>query len=133
MLDQRRTTNILLLVIVIPLVFYLLKTLSFIFVPLVSSMFIALLFLPIMRWFNKRKVPKALSIIMIILVIIGGLKIGGELIKLSSKQILATDDAFFNKAEEKLTILVISIEEFFGVKYDKSSFELSQFIKKDNI
>ena len=99
MLEQRRTTNFLLLVIVIPLVFYLLKILSFIFIPLIFSMFIALLFLPLMRWLGKRKVPKMVSIILVILLIIGGLKIGAELIKLSSQQIMASDTAFFEKAE----------------------------------
>ena len=55
---ELRTTNILLLIIVIPLVVYLLQILSFIFVPLVFAMFITLLFLPVMRWLHKYKVPK---------------------------------------------------------------------------
>jgi predicted PurR-regulated permease PerM len=76
MLNQTRTTNILLMIIVVPLVFYLLKILSFIFIPLVFSMFIALLFLPLMRWLGKHKVPKVASIIIVVLLIVGGLKIG---------------------------------------------------------
>ena len=90
MLDQRRTTNILLLIIVIPLVFYLLKILSFIFIPLIFSMFIALLFLPLMRWLGRRKIPKFISIIIVLLLVAGGLKLGIELVQLSSKEILAT-------------------------------------------
>jgi predicted PurR-regulated permease PerM len=80
MLNKIRTTNILLLVIVIPLVFYLLKILSFIFIPLIFSMFIALLFLPLMRWLGKRKVPKVISVFIVFLLIIGGLNIGIELV-----------------------------------------------------
>ena len=86
MLEQRRTTNILLLIIVVPLVFYLLKILSFIFIPLIFSMFIALLFLPIMRWLGRRKIPKVVSIIIVLLLVAIGLKIGVELIQLSSNQ-----------------------------------------------
>lgn len=133
MLDQRRTTNILLLIIVIPLVFYLLKILSFIFIPLVFSMFIALLFLPLMRWLGKRKVPKFVSVIFVILLIVGGLKIGIEVIQLSSKQIIASDTAFFDKAEIKLSNLMVYMEDTFGLEFQKDENVLSQFIQKDNI
>lgn len=93
-MEDKKTTNILLLIIVIPFIFYLLKMLSFIFIPLVASMFIALLFLPLMRWFNKRRVPKFISIFVVILIFGILFKIGGELVKLSSKEILATDEFF---------------------------------------
>ncbi len=133
MLNQTRTTNILLLIIVIPLVFYLLKILSFIFVPLVFSMFIALLFLPLMRWLAKRKVPKFVSIILIVLVIIIGLRFGAELVKLSSRQIMVSDSAFFDKAEDKITKLMFFVEEVFGVEFQKDKKILSQFVKKENL
>lgn len=133
MLDQRRTTNILLLVIVVPLVFYLLKILSFIFIPLVFSMFIALLFLPLMRWLGKYKVPKFVSIIIIILLISGGLKIGIELIQLSSKQIMASDSDFFTKAEVKLSAAKFYLEENFGMTFQKNENIIVQLFKRDNI
>lgn len=133
MLDQRRTTNILLLVIVVPLVFYLLKILSFIFIPLVFSMFIALLFLPLMRWLGKYKVPKFVSIIIIVLLISGGLKIGIELIQLSSKQIMASDSDFFAKAEVKLSAAKFYLEENFGMTFQKNENIIVQLFKRDNI
>ncbi len=133
MLNQRRTTNILLLIIVIPLVFYLLKILSFIFIPLVFSMFIALLFLPLMRWLTKRKVPKIISIIFVILLIIGGLFIGAELIQLSIRQIMSADTDFFVKAEDKITNLMIYLENVFGVELQKDKKILSQFLQKENL
>lgn len=116
-MENRKTTNILLLIIVIPFIFYLLKILSFIFVPLVASMFIALLFLPLMRWFNRRKVPKFISIFVVILIFAAIFKIGGELVKLSSREILATDTLFLEKAEAKVTDLMTSMEQFFGIEY----------------
>ena len=133
MLNQTRTTNILLLIIVIPLVFYLLKILSFIFIPLVFSMFIALLFLPLMRWLAKRKVPKIVSIVVIVLLIIAGLRLGAEMVKLSSRQIMSTDTAFFDKAEDKITNLMFYIEEVFGVEFQKDKKIISQFVKKENL
>ncbi|MCB0444173.1 MAG: AI-2E family transporter [Gelidibacter sp.] len=132
-MDKIRTTNLLLLVIVIPLVFYLLKILSFIFIPLVFSMFIALLFLPMMRWLGKRNVPKLISIICVVLLIIGGLVIIAELVHISSKQIMASDATFFSKAEDKLVILIQSLESFFGVSIPKRGNMFTHFIQKDSI
>jgi predicted PurR-regulated permease PerM len=128
-----RTTNMLLLIIVIPLIFYLLKILSFIFIPLISSMFIALLFLPLMRWLTKKKIPKFISIFIIILIVGGVLKIGGELIQLSSREILAADNLFFQKAQAKLGNLLVSVEQFFGLQFVEGENMLSQVFQKDSI
>jgi len=133
MLDKRRTTNILLLIIVIPLVFYLLKILSFIFIPLIFSMFIALLFLPIMRFLQRKKIPKTISIVIVLLIVAGGLKIGIELIQLSSKEILATQSEFLPKAEEKLTGLRLYLSESFGLKLETKKGILSTFFQKENL
>ena len=132
-MDKLRTTNILLLVIVVPLVFYLLKILSFIFIPLVFSMFIALLFLPIMRWLGKKKIPKSIGILVVILLIAVGVKIGVELIQISSKEILNSDSDFFTKAETKINDLYILAQETFGFEMDNKQNVLNQFVQKDNI
>jgi AI-2 transport protein TqsA len=133
MLDQRRTTNVLLLIIVVPLVFYLLKILSFIFIPLIFSMFIALLFLPLMRWLGRRKVPKVISIIVVLLVVAGGLKIGVELVQLSSRQILGNNTEFFSKAEVKLADLKIYLSDNFGVEFEEDKNFFAQFFQKENL
>lgn len=129
-----KTTNTLLLIIVIPLVFYILKLLSFIFIPLIASMFIALIFLPLMRWLNKRRVPKFISIMLVLLIFGVIFKVSGELIKLSSKEILAADGQFLEKATFKLTNLVIAAHEFFGIEYladGKSVF--ANFLQGDSV
>lgn len=133
-MEDKKTTNILLLIIVIPFIFYLLKILSFIFVPLIASMFIALLFLPLMRWFNKRRVPKFISIFVVILIFAALFKVGGELIKLSSKEILATDNLFLEKAKIKVSDFVVTIETFFGVEHlNKSENIFSNYLQKDTL
>ncbi|WP_282044440.1 AI-2E family transporter [Winogradskyella flava] len=133
MLDQRRTTNILLLIIVIPLVFYLLKILSFIFIPLIFSMFIALLFLPLMRYLGRRKVPKFVSIIIVLLLVKGGVMLGIELIQLSSKEILASQSDFFPKAEEKLADLRLYLTDSFGIEIEQDTNVIAQLFQKDNL
>ncbi len=132
-MDKQRTTNILLLVLVIPVIFYLLKILSFIFIPLVSSMFIALLFLPLMRWLGKRSVPKVVSIAIVIFLILSGIAITAELIHLSSKQIMSADSTFFAEAEEKLRSLKHTLEEFLGTSFGTEESIRSQFLGKDSL
>ncbi len=132
-MDKLKTTNTLLLLIVIPVIFYVLKILSFIFIPLISSMFIALLFLPLMRWLSKKKVPKPISIFITIIIIGGILKIGGKLIQLSSKEIVSSNGIFFDKAAIKLKTLLTSIEEFLGIEYIEGGNVLTHLLQKDNI
>ena len=132
-MNNLKTTNILLLIIAVPLVFFLLKILSFIFIPLVAAMFIALLFLPMMRWLKKKRVPKAVSLGIVVLIIVVFFKIMGELIQLSSREIMATDNEFFSKAKDKLTTLVVNLEAFFGVDFLKGEDVLGSLFQKETI
>ncbi len=112
-MNERRTTNILLLIIALPVVFYVLNLLSFIFIPLVFSMFIALMFWPLMRWLRKNKTPKIISLLIVVLIIGIFFKLTGEVIQLSSKEILASENNLFEKAELKLETLIFPLEDFF--------------------
>ena len=94
------TTNRLLLIIVIPMIFYLLKVLSFIFVPLFFSMFIAVLFLPLMRWFERKRMPKPLSLAAVIGIIITMFYLGGQLIKLSTRELLSANSTVIASQNE---------------------------------
>lgn len=127
-MTSRTTTNTLLLILVIPFILYLLKLLSFIFIPLVLSGFIAILFLPLMRWLKRRKVPKPFGIIIVVLIIIGVLKLGGIMIELTSAEIISSQDQFLTRANTKIITLIESIERFFGiVRLDKKHVLLHYF------
>ncbi|MFW5831148.1 MAG: AI-2E family transporter [Prolixibacteraceae bacterium] len=128
-----KTTNTLLLIIAIPLVFYILKILSFIFIPLFLSMFIVLLFLPLMRWMKKKGVPRILNILVIILIIAGILKGGGELIKLTSNEIITADNKLFAKAESKLVEFIVQLEEFFGIQRVEGKNVILHYLQKSKI
>lgn len=132
-MNDRKTTNILLLIIVVPLVFYILKTLSFIFIPLVSSMFIALMFLPLMRWLKRKGVPKYVNILVVVIIIIATFRLFGALIQLSSQEFTETDNQFFDQAKVKLSQLVVSLEGFFGVDFLKGEDTLKGLVSKDAV
>lgn len=121
-----------LLIIVIPLVFYILKILSFIFIPLILSMFIALMFLPFMRWMKKHGVPRFLRISIVIAIIAGVMVIGGEVVEIISKQILSADSELLNKAQVKLTNLIISVENIFGIQRVEGGNVILHYLKKSN-
>lgn len=126
-----RTTNILLLVIAVPVIFYLLKILSFIFIPLFGSMFIALLFLPFMRWIEKRGMPKVGSLLVAVSLLVGIIFVGSLLIQISSKEIMQTDEVFLNKANEKITTAILTVEDFFGMTKEHSSNVLLDYFQNN--
>ena len=118
---------------VVVLVFYLLKILSFIFIPLTFGMFMALLFLPIMRWLRTKGLPKWLSIGVIIGIIALILKLFGELVKLSSREIINADSHFFQKAESKFTLLIGNVESFFGIERTGNDNVLFHYLSQANV
>jgi predicted PurR-regulated permease PerM len=86
-----------------------------------------------MRWLGRRNVPKFISIIIVLLLVTSGLKLGVELIQLSSKEILATKSDFFPKAEAKLADLLFYLTDNFGIEIGEDQNIFSQFFQKENI
>lgn len=132
-MDKLKTTNGLLLILVIPVIFYLAKTLSFIFIPLVFSMFIALLFLPLMRWLKKRRVGKTVSILIVVGIMVGMVTIAVQLIKLSTNQIANADSDFIELAESKLIHLVQTIDQAVGLDLTEDKTLTQQLIEKTSV
>lgn len=115
-MNNLKTTNTLLLLLVIPVLFYILKILSFIFIPLIFAMFVALMFLPLMRWLSYIKVPKVFSILIVIVIIGLIFKLSATLISLSSNEIRSAGPDFAQNAEVKVTGLLLKAEENFGLQ-----------------
>lgn len=113
-MNSLRITNILLLIIAIPVIVIVLKTLKFIFVPLLFAMFISLLFVPLLRALRRRGVHKILSAFAAIAIIaLAGFALF-LVMKLSSQEVLSTKDVFFEKAEVKLAEVEGLFESNFG-------------------
>lgn len=132
-MNELRTTNRLLLIIVVPLVFYLLKELSFIFIPLFFSMFIAFLFLPLLRWLKKKKVPRVFSITAIVGIIALVFYLAGRLINLSTRELRSVDNDIIAMTRSKLLELVVSMESFLGVQRVAGERIIDHYIKEFNI
>ncbi len=128
------TTNKLLLVIVIPLIFYILDLLSFIFVPFMFAVFIALLFTPLMRWLKKRNAPKFLALTIVIVVLFSSFFVGFKLVQLSARQISKGQQELLGKLDAKVASVMDPLSDFFGIETDpeesaiKSILQNKQFL-----
>lgn len=122
------TTNKLLLILVIPVVFYVLKILSFIFIPLVAALFIALLFMPLMRWSYKKNIHRSITLSAIVVIIFLVIRTIIELIKLSSKEILNAGSVFWNDVFAKINIHLLPLLELFGFENGAGNTSLSDLL-----
>ena len=127
-MNNLKTTNILLLIIALPILFYVINILSFIFVPLIFSMLIALLFLPLMRWLNKKKVPKIISLILVLLIISIFFKFSFEVIKLASNEIANSNTILFD-VKEKIEGLLQPLEQLIGLEKNNDEDPISHYLK----
>lgn len=129
--NNLKRTNLLLLFIAVPVVIYLLKTLSFIFVPLISSMFIALLFVPMMRKMKRRGIPHLVNVATAIILLLGAGVLIFFLLDLSSQEILSTKDDFLVKAEGKIEESAALVKQYVGYESTEESTSLSSDLAKD--
>ncbi|NQX81221.1 MAG: AI-2E family transporter [Flavobacteriaceae bacterium] len=113
----------LLLIMVVPLVLYMAKILSFIFIPLVAAIFLSLLFMPMMRWFEKRNIPKYLSVSVVLVIIVAFNITVIFLLKLSAKEVMSVGDDFWAELSVKINDIVISSQEFIGVPSDRQGID----------
>ncbi|GGW70753.1 hypothetical protein GCM10008085_23570 [Winogradskyella epiphytica] len=86
-----------------------------------------------MRWLGRRNVPKVVSIVIVLLLVGVGLKLGIELIQLSSKQIMASNTEFFSKAEVKLDGAKTYLTDSFGIKFQQETSVIGQLFEKENL
>jgi len=70
---------------------------------------------------------------MVLLLIVAGVWIGVELVKLSSREILTSDSHFFDKAQLKINTLVANIESFLGIQQVEGVQTISRYLNKDVI
>ena len=70
---------------------------------------------------------------MVLLLIVAGVWIGVELVKLSSREILTSDSHFFDKAQLKINTLVANIESFLGIQQVEGVKTMSRYLNKDVI
>lgn len=114
-LHTHSTTNKLLLFLVVPLVFHLMKTLSFIFIPLVSALLIALLFLPFLRFLAKKNVSKSFSVVIVFGIISLFMFLLFLVLKVSVIEVLSADANFWNEIIFNINKAIEPLLKYFGI------------------
>ncbi|MGB0862893.1 MAG: AI-2E family transporter [Saprospiraceae bacterium] len=120
-MKELKSIRILLTVIVVPVIFYLLKILSFIFIPLFFGLFFSLLFLPLLRWLKKKKIPNLIALIMIVILIVVGILGGISIARIASHEVVNADQVFVDKAAFKVDEGLRIIENWTDMKVENNS------------
>ena len=132
-IDSIRFTNKILLIFAVVLALYILKVLSFIFVPLAFACFFSIMFLPFLRWANKLRMPKYFSLIMamvmIAIVLVGSFKI----LQLSGSEILEGRAEMYQKLDMKLGRIVEPYIELFEIDVKKDDGLISGLVHNSEV
>jgi predicted PurR-regulated permease PerM len=91
-----------------------LKLTTSIVLPFTIALLLAFVMYPMVLFLEKLHIPRIMSIILSVIIIIGGLSIFGAALFSSFKTILAT----YPKYEDRLTEIYLSLAEFFDLSYD---------------
>lgn len=132
-INQTALTNKLLIILVVPVVFYILKLLSFIFVPLVSALLISLLFMPLIRWTFKINIPKWATMtfitLFLLLLVFGSV----SLVMKSSKEILSIDKTYWQEIIGNVNNMLIPIIKGLGIEYIAGQNTVSLLLNSDEL
>ena len=127
-MNKLKTTNTFLLLIVLIIVVFMLKTLSFIFIPLILAIFLSFLLFPLLRFLNvKLKLPNFLSIIIVISLAFSVFYLIGILIFASSANVAKK----IPKYQEKIVVHTEKIIDNFNKPGNKYYTEIHSYFKKN--
>lgn len=131
--QSRATTNKLLLIIALPLVFYVLHLLSFILVPLFFAIFLSLLFMPTMRWLQRKRVPKWISVIIVLLVLSGTIFGVVQVVAFSGQELNADKDQLFNQLNSKAGPYLHKIANYLEIEQKPGQTPLKNILTSDQM
>lgn len=131
--SDQSTTNKLLLILVLPIIFYSLQILSFIFIPLMFAVFIAMLFTPMMRWMSKRKFPKVVSLMVVVTILVITLFSIFKLVQLSSNEVNEGKDVLSEKFESKVETLLNPFSEILGIEKSEGQSALRELMNSSKV
>ena len=104
-----------LLIIASVVILFVLRLFSFIFIPFFLALFIAILLLPILNWFESKKIPNWLGIVIIVVVSVLFIWLNGIVLQKTSVELYHSKDEIITKAEEKINPLIIKIQHLMGI------------------
>lgn len=111
---QLKQIKRLLIMMSIPLAFYVLSLLKFIFIPLFAAIFVSVIFMPLVRKMKEKNIPEWLSISVCVAIIIGFMFLVVQVIKFSASEIVHADQAFIETAEQRFEDVSKAVTNYFA-------------------
>ena len=93
-----------------------LKIAASVILPFTIAFLLAFVMFPIVRWLDKRRIPRFVSILLIVIIIVSGLSIFGMVLFTSGSNILS----IYPKYENRLTEIYSWIARSFDLSFDES-------------
>jgi AI-2 transport protein TqsA len=115
-MNELKKIKKLLILLVLPLLFYVFHILSFIFIPLLGAILLALFFMPMMRYMQKKGFPKLLAVITAVLIMITAITSAIVLIRLSAQELLSAESHFWEQLSVKLDRLFAMFLNVMGME-----------------
>lgn len=112
------TTNKLLMLLVIPVIFFILKELSSIFVPLVIACFFVLLFMPMLRWTDRKKFPRWAAVIVVLIIFFLVVRSCLWILQLAGHEFRSTDPQTWQMIFASLKDFIVRILGLAGLSQD---------------
>jgi len=111
-----KTIKISLLIITAVVVLFVLRLFSFIFIPFFLALFVAMLLLPVLNWFESKKIPNWLGIVIILIISILFIWINVAVLRNTSVELLQSKDEIIHEANNKINPLLIKVQHFLGIE-----------------
>lgn len=104
------------LIIASVVVLFVLRLFSFIFIPFFLALFIAILLLPILNYFESKKIPNWLGILIIVIISTLFIWVNILVLQRTSVELFQSKDEIIAEANEKINPLLIKVQHFLGVE-----------------
>ena len=105
-----------LLIIASVVVLFILRLFSFIFIPFFLALFIAILLLPILNWFESKKIPLWLGIIIIVVASALFIWINVIVLQKTSVELYQSKAEILAEANYKINPLLVKVQHFLGIE-----------------
>jgi len=111
-----RIIKVSLLIIASVVILFVLRLFSFIFIPFFLALFIAILLLPVLNWFESKKIPNWLGITIIVVISVLFIWINGIVLQRTSVELYHSKDEIIAKAGQKINPLLMRIQHLMGIE-----------------
>jgi len=119
-----------LLIGILLLAAYILKTLGFLFIPLILAVFLTLLVVPILQWFKNKKMPNIFATLLILTVFSASTYVTFLLIKNTASEIAVERDKIIEQLIVKTEPIIQKINEITDLQITENNLDVKKQMRE---